>query len=289
MQFLVDQFDAGLQYCSINTLRSAISMTHATIDGTAVGCHSLISLLLKGIFNTRPPLPRYSQSWDVRIVINFLSNYKSTDISVLQLAKKAATLLALVNADRCSDLAALDRDHVKWSASGVEFTVVQLTKTRKSGALRKVFYPMFNDNSEICPVTVLRYLQKTAEQAATLGSPKPVFITSRKPIRQARPGTIGHWIKDILGAAGINTDVYSAHSTRSASTSWAASKGVPINDILKAANWSSQTTFEQYYFRPSTSSTYARTILQSSVDSRYLQISVNLCISYTNGFEPTIS
>jgi len=46
MQFLVDQFDAGLQYHSINTLRSAISMTHATIDGTLVGHHLLISRLL---------------------------------------------------------------------------------------------------------------------------------------------------------------------------------------------------------------------------------------------------
>jgi len=96
---------------------------------------------------------------------------------------------------------------------------------------------MFNDNSEICPVTVFCfYLQKTAEQVATLRPPRAVFITSRKPIRQARPGTIDHWIKNILGASGINTDVHSAHSTRSASTSWAASKRVPINDILKAAN-----------------------------------------------------
>ena len=37
--------------------------------------------------------------------------------------------MALGNADRCSDL---DRDYLKWIPSGVQFTVVQLTKTRTS-------------------------------------------------------------------------------------------------------------------------------------------------------------
>ena len=134
-------------------------------------------------------------------------------------------------------LAALDRDHANWTATGVEFTVVRHTKTRKSGPPRKVFYPALRDNSAVCPVTALHlYIEKTREHAATLESPRPVFITSRKPFRQAKPGTIGHWIKDILHEAGVNTEVFLAHSRRSASTSWAASKGVPISDILRAAN-----------------------------------------------------
>ena len=272
LQFLADQFDSGLQYRSINSLRSAISMTHTNISGIPIGQHPLVSRLLRGIFNIRPPLPRYSQSWNVSMVINFLSNYKSADLSVFQLAKKAVTLLALVNADRCSDLAALDRDHLRWTELGAEFTVVQLTKTRKPGPPRKVLYPKFDSNREICPVTVLHlYMEKTAGQVASLGSPKPVFVTSRKPFRRARAGTIGHWIKDLLNTAGVNTEVFSAHSTRSASTSYAASKGVPINDILKAANWSSETTFEQYYHRSSTPSTFAETILQSTLNmNRYL-------------------
>ena len=44
------------------------------------------------------------------------------DLIVLQLAKKTVTLLALVNADRCSDLAALDHENVQWTSSGVEIT-----------------------------------------------------------------------------------------------------------------------------------------------------------------------
>lgn len=200
------------------------------------------------------------------------------DLTTLQLAKKTVTLLALVNANKCSDLAALDHEHVQWTASGVEFTVVCLTNTRWAGPPKKVFYSKFADNSELCPVMVLRmYIGKTTEQAASVGtgSPKPVLMTSRKPFRKTKPGTIGHWIKDILQMAGVNTEVFSTHSTRSASTSWAASKGVLINDILKAANWSTRTTFEQYYFRPTTSATYARTILQSTTENRHNMFSYN--------------
>ena len=117
----------------MNTLRSAFSTTHPNIDGIAVGHHPLVSRLLRGMFNLRPPSPHYSHSWDVRIVVKFLSTYKSADLSTLQLAKKAVTLLALVNADRCSDLAALDHDHIQWTISGVEFIVQWRRKQKKVG------------------------------------------------------------------------------------------------------------------------------------------------------------
>ena len=51
-QFLVDQFDTGLQYRTINTLRSAISTTHPDIEGSPVGSHPLVSRLLRGMFTS---------------------------------------------------------------------------------------------------------------------------------------------------------------------------------------------------------------------------------------------
>ena len=50
------------------------------------------------------------------------------------------------------------------------------------------------------------------------------------------------------------------------------SKSVPINDILQAANWSSQATFEQFYFRPTNLATYTSTILQSITTNRYINL-----------------
>ena len=74
LEFLADQFDLGLQYRSLNTLRSAISTSHAQIDSVNVGSHPVVSRLLRGMFNARPPAPRYSESWNVAMVVQYLRN-----------------------------------------------------------------------------------------------------------------------------------------------------------------------------------------------------------------------
>ena len=57
LDFLACQFAEGKQYRTINSYRSAISMTHNPIDGVVVGKHPLVTRLMKGIFNRRPPQP----------------------------------------------------------------------------------------------------------------------------------------------------------------------------------------------------------------------------------------
>ena len=146
-----------------------------------------------------------------------------------------------------------------------------MTKTWTSGPPRTVFYPMLREDPNICPVTTLKkYITVTTPCVANFETPKPVFITSRKPFRRACPATIGHWIKDTLKAAGVDTERFTAHSTRSASTSQASTKGVPIADILKAANWSSSSTFERLYHCSSDPSAFARAVLQSRSNSKYV-------------------
>ena len=58
INFLSEKFDKGLQYRTLNCLRSAISAYHVHIDGKSVGKHSKVCALLAGIFNQRPPQHR---------------------------------------------------------------------------------------------------------------------------------------------------------------------------------------------------------------------------------------
>ena len=44
--------------------------------------------------------------------------------------------------------------------------------------------------------------------------------------------------------------IYKEHSTRSAAASAAKLKGVTTSDILKVADWSRETTFTRFYYRP---------------------------------------
>ena len=44
-------FEECLQYRPINTIRSAVSMTHSHIEGVPMGQHPLMSRMFKGIYN----------------------------------------------------------------------------------------------------------------------------------------------------------------------------------------------------------------------------------------------
>ena len=61
-------------------------------------------------------------------------------------------LMALSNADGCSDLAALDLNHRTYQTNGVRFITPGLTKSRKNGPLIEAFYtPIFSGITKTMP------------------------------------------------------------------------------------------------------------------------------------------
>ena len=130
LTFLSDQFDSNLQYRTVNVLRSAISSIHPWIEGKPVGQHPLVTRLMKGIANERPPKPRYTTTWDVSKVTTYLSALEQNKTLPLKLlTKKLLMLLALVSPER-SVLWELDIRYLEKQPDAVVFT---LTKPRKSG------------------------------------------------------------------------------------------------------------------------------------------------------------
>ena len=254
LEFLLEQYETGKQYRTINTIRSAISMTHEEVDGTRIGQHPLVSRFLKGVFNCRPPVPKYSCTWDVDIVLSYLKDLPDNESLPFQLlSHKVAMLMALSNADRCSDLAALDLKYRFSQANGEKFIIPGLTKTRRTGPPIESFYPSFEDDLRLCPVQALHcYIRKSQplRSKSAAEEKSPLFIAVRRPHRPVKAVTIGHWLKSVMKKAGINTDAFSAHSARGAATSKAKAVGVATADILKAASWSSTSTFCRFYHRP---------------------------------------
>ena len=70
IEFLLTLFNNGLSYSSINTARSALSSILPSIDGIPVGQHPLVIRFLKGVFESRPAMPRYTAVWDVNQVLD---------------------------------------------------------------------------------------------------------------------------------------------------------------------------------------------------------------------------
>ena len=74
----------GLGYSAINTARSALSSVIMLGHNTTFGEHPLVTRFLKGIFELKPSLPRYSVIWDVGTVLKYLQSLPGIKESTLK-------------------------------------------------------------------------------------------------------------------------------------------------------------------------------------------------------------
>ena len=96
LNFLAELFEQGYEYRSLNFYRSAISSVHEKVDGVDVGKHPLMTQMLKGAFNQRPPRPKYGSIWNVDQVLSLFKNDGPSDsLSLQSLTIKTVMLMAL--------------------------------------------------------------------------------------------------------------------------------------------------------------------------------------------------
>ena len=115
--------------------------------------------------------------------------------------------------------------------------------------------------STLCPVTTPRaYENRTASHR---GTESRLFLSFIRPFQAITSRTIARWLKYLLESAGIDTSVFNAHSVRGASSTAAANLGITTNDILKAADWSSESIFQRFYYKPTENPSYGRAVLSS--------------------------
>ena len=212
INFLAELYNKGYQYRSLNCYRSAISAVHSKVDDYLVGQHPLVSRMLKGVFNERPPLPRYSTFWDVGVVLRYLKQLGSNDLLSLRLLTfKSVMLLALARPSRSMDLSKLDIQSRTYTSAGLTFKAQHLSKqSRPSKPLTDFFYPRFPDDTDVCPVVTIQ-----AYKRRTLEFQTPISDTGRTSLFLSWIGkhdpvtgsTIARWLKTCLQEAGIETGV----------------------------------------------------------------------------------
>ena len=201
----------------MNAYRSAISSVYDKADGVPVGQHPIITRLIKGIFNVRPPIPRYSKTCDVQLVLNFLQTQgKSETLPLKMLKLKNVFLLAITRPSRSADLSQLDTSRMRSGANGMSFIPSSRAKQSRQGKpIESFFFPSFPQNPMLCPVRTLSvYLDKTNQ---VRGSETKLFLSFIKPHKAVISSTIARWLRTILEQAGINSEIFSAHSISGAS------------------------------------------------------------------------
>jgi integrase len=205
---------------------------------------SQLQRLLKGAF-LKNPSKKQPKIWNVTTVLDYLRSLGLNEqLGLKNLFWKALMLLALVTACRMSELASMSRN-IQKSTTGwtLFFNKLKKNSSAKTQELSiNVFY--FTD-PDLCPLRALDlYIVKTH---TLVPKDANIFTTLCKPFRNARPNTLAKHIKEILGNAGVDTEIYKAHSVRSASTSHALARGISIEEILDRATWASDSTFVKFY------------------------------------------
>ena len=194
--------------------------------------HPSVVRFLKGVFNLRPPVPRYKEVWDVSIVLRFLKTLSPvSSLSLKNLSLKLVMLLSLVTAQRGQTLHLLDVNLMSTYDSSIVFT---FNKPLKQSTPRTQVKPLvlkaYTHDERLCVFSTLKeYLQRT-ETLRVTGS--QLLISFQKPHKAVSRDTISRWIRTVMQLSGTNLDVYKAHSTRAASVSAAHRAQVPVQEIL---------------------------------------------------------
>ena len=243
-----------MQYRTINLYRSAISMTHAPVDGCVIGSHPIISRFMKGIFQLRMPTPKYLVTWDVSVVLGYLKTLSpKNSLSLKQSTPKLAMLMALISFNRWDSLHKLDLRFHYFKHDGVNFIILTHTKTSSPTKFKEIFFRAFPQDRRLCVVNYLKhYKEYTAKYwpKQSLSHPDPLFLSIVSPHKPISSTTFARWIKTVLKDSGIDTSTFGSHSTRSASISAAQKLGASVSDILKVADWSREATFIKFYQKP---------------------------------------
>ena len=189
---------------------------------------------------------------------------ENKDLALKDLSSKLLVLMALTSASHVSELQALDLRFRFYKPNRVLIKLATLTKKQQPGALLKeFFFTSFSEDTNLCVVQCLKHY-KTRTEPFRVTSPdqaSPLFLSHIQPHKPVMAQRLAHWTKDLLKE---DANIFKVHSVRGTSTSTAMDRGVSLSDILSTADWSRDTTFKRFYYRPSTDDTFVTNVLRKS-------------------------
>lgn len=260
--FLNRLHTSGASYSTVASAKAALSHSFVLWQTDIFETNEhLVRKFMKGIWNKRPQLTNTSPVWNPVVVLNYI-RCQDWPLSLIDLSRFTVTLIALATAARTQTVTALRLDQLTVLENGsIACTIGSPLKQSRPGFHQgMILLSKYPGDTRICPVAYLNeYLKRTKLMRHV--DTTSIFIGVQKPHHAVSASTIGRWIKETLKMAGIVN--YSAHSTRSASTSSAKSAGVPIATIMKNAGWTAENTFAKHYDRPILQNTFQHTVLSS--------------------------
>ena len=155
-------------------------------------------------------------------------------------------LLALTSASTARGLHILDARFMVKTSQKYVFKFHKLHKSSRQGQKPSTLeFVAFSQDKDLCVVSALdEYLNRTEEWRKVNNETQ--LLSYIQPHKQVVPSTISGWLKNVLKSSGINVSLFTAHSTRSATTSKASASGLSLIDILEWGTWYNS-TWQRFY------------------------------------------
>ena len=191
----------------------------------------------------KAPLPkRRTCIWNAAIPLQMIRD-RAPPASFLVAAREALFLLLMATGLRIDDIFKMGDDFLfECEDFVIPFVEKRKCKIKGSWSLIQKLTP-YNGNARLCPVNAL-LLYSTFSVTVRKPGEKALFVSSTG--ERASKATLSRWVKELLIDANIDA---SGGSCRSAATSAAYLRSLPIDVILNSAGWSSKVTFFRYYQR----------------------------------------
>ena len=120
------------------------------LEGQPIGTHPLVQRLLRGIFHSRPALPRYQNILDPSLVLDMIRKWSPVkDLSLERLTKKLLALMALISAQRVQTLHFIEVPECREKSGIVTFRVDDLVTVHSQPASASVSIQGFSFRQEI--------------------------------------------------------------------------------------------------------------------------------------------
>ena len=184
-----------------------------------VGQLPIVKRFMKGIYELRPSLPRYTATWDLSTVLNYFRKGASVSVlSLKELTLKLTFLLTLLSGQRCQTVKFFSIKNMEPPDLKCIFVITEKVKQSRVGThLKAVEFLAYPEDEKLC---VIKHLQEYIKKTQVFrGDCSHLLLSHVKPHGPASKDPISRWCKNVLKFAGIDVSKFTVHSTRSASTS----------------------------------------------------------------------
>ena len=102
LDFLTMLYENDLSYSTVNTAMVSSILQLNVNSSLPIGQLPIVKRFMKGIYELRPSLPRYTATWDLSTVLNYFRKGVSVSaLSLKELTLKLTILLTLLSGQRC--------------------------------------------------------------------------------------------------------------------------------------------------------------------------------------------